>query len=233
VRVALGVAGGYFLGRTKKMKLAMMLGGMAAGRQAGGPGQLLGQGMKLLGQSPELSRLTDELRGRLLDAGKGAAVAIATRQVENLTERVVGQVGALTDAGGKAAGDVGGTVGKTVGDVGGTVGKTVGGVGKTLGGLGRRRSVEDVEDVEDEEGAGEVGGGEPTDLDEAGGDGGGDAPPETDEDEAPSRRPASTGAGGNGAGDAAQKRAGGPARLAGKAAAGTRRSARPRTAGAQ
>jgi hypothetical protein len=36
VRVALGVAGGYFLGRTKKMKLAMMLGGMAAGRQAGG-----------------------------------------------------------------------------------------------------------------------------------------------------------------------------------------------------
>jgi hypothetical protein len=235
VRVALGVAGGYFLGRTKKMKLAMMLGGMAAGRQAGGPGQLLGQGMKLLGQSPELSRLTDELRGRLLDAGKGAAVAIATRQVENLTERVVGQVGALTDAGGKAAGDVGGTVGKTVGDVGGTVGKTAGGVGKTLGGLGRRRSVEDVEDVEDEEGAGEAGGGGPTDLDEAGGGGGGDAPPETDEDEdeARSRRPASTGAGGNGAGDAAQKRAGGPARLAGKAAAGTRRSARPRTAGAQ
>jgi hypothetical protein len=220
VRVALGVAGGYFLGRTKKMKLAMMLGGMAAGRQAGGPGQLLGQGMKLLGQSPELSRLTDELRGRLLDAGKGAAVAIATRQVENLTERVVGQVGALTDAGGKAAGDVGGTVGKTVG-----------GVGKTLGGLGRRRSVEDVEDVQD--GAGEVGGGEPTDLDEAG-DGGGDAPPETDEDEAPpSRRPASNGTGGNGAGDAAQKRAGGPARLAGKAPAATRRSARPRTAGAQ
>ena len=31
-RVALGVAGGYFLGRTKKMKLALMLAGMAAGR---------------------------------------------------------------------------------------------------------------------------------------------------------------------------------------------------------
>src|SRR3954471_19131940 len=165
------------------MKIAMMLWGRAAGRQGGGPGQLLGQGMKLLGQSPELSRLTDELHGRLLDAGKGAAVAIATQQVENLTERVVGQGGALTDAGGRAAsdaggtvgktvGDVGGTVGKTVGDVGGTVGKSVGGVGKTLGGLGRRRS---VEDVEDEQGAGEEGGGEPTDLEEAGGDGGGDA----------------------------------------------------------
>ena len=34
LRVALGVAGGYFLGRTKKMKLALMLGGMAAGRQS-------------------------------------------------------------------------------------------------------------------------------------------------------------------------------------------------------
>jgi hypothetical protein len=260
VRVALGVAGGYLLGRTKKMKLAMMLGGMAAGRQAGGPGQLLGQGMKLLGQSPELSRLTDELRGRLLDAGKAAAVAIATRQVENLTERVVGRVGPVTDAGGKAAGDVA----STVGDVGGTVEKTVGGVGKTVGGLGRQRSREDVEDVEDEEepvedvedeeepvedvedeegpvedveddveGPGEEGGGEPSDLDEAGDDGGGAAPPETDEDEARSRRPASTGAGGNGAGDAAPKRAGGPGRLAGKVAAATRRSARPRTAGAE
>ena len=65
-RVALGVAGGYILGRTKKMELAMMLAGTAAGRQAGGPaallGQggsaaLLGQGKKLLEASPELSRL--------------------------------------------------------------------------------------------------------------------------------------------------------------------------------
>jgi hypothetical protein len=61
------------------MKFAMMLGGMAAGRRAGGPGQLLAQGTKLLGQSPELARLTDEIRGRLLEAGKGAAVAVATR----------------------------------------------------------------------------------------------------------------------------------------------------------
>jgi hypothetical protein len=42
-RVALGVAG-YFLGRTNKMKLALMLSGMAAGRQAGEPGQILAQG---------------------------------------------------------------------------------------------------------------------------------------------------------------------------------------------
>ena len=91
-RVALGVAGGYFLGRTKKMKLTLMLAGMAAGRQAGGPGALLGQGKSLLDASPELLRLTDEVKGRLLDAGKGAALAVATRQVEALTDRVAGRV---------------------------------------------------------------------------------------------------------------------------------------------
>lgn len=96
-RVALGVVGGYFLGRTKKMKLAMMLGGMAAGRRAGGPGELLKTGTKLLSSSPELSRLTDEVRGRLLEAGKSAALAVAARQVESLTDRVGKRVESLGD----------------------------------------------------------------------------------------------------------------------------------------
>ncbi len=99
VRVALGVAGGYFLGRTKKMKLALMLGGMAAGRQAGGPGELLKIGTKLLSSSPELSRLTDEVRGRLLEAGKGAVLAVAARQVESLTDRVGKRVESFGDVG--------------------------------------------------------------------------------------------------------------------------------------
>lgn len=99
LRVALGVAGGYFLGRTKKMKLALMLGGMAAGRQAGGPGELLKTGTKLLNSSPELSRLTDEVRGRLLDAGKGALLAVAARQVESLTDRVGKRVESFGDGG--------------------------------------------------------------------------------------------------------------------------------------
>ena len=98
-RVALGVAGGYLLGRTKKMKLALMLGGMAAGRRAGGPGELLSRGTKLVEASPELSRLVGEVRGRLLEAGKGAAVAIAARQVEALTDRVGRRVETLAGGG--------------------------------------------------------------------------------------------------------------------------------------
>ncbi|MDT7709731.1 MAG: hypothetical protein QOG20_5338 [Pseudonocardiales bacterium] len=98
-RVALGVAGGYFLGRTKKMKLALMLGGMAAGRQAGGPGQLLAQGSKLLSASPELSNLAEQVRGRLLEAGKGAALAVAAHQVEGLADRLGQRVESLGDIG--------------------------------------------------------------------------------------------------------------------------------------
>jgi hypothetical protein len=97
--VALGVAGGYLLGRTKKMKLALMLGGMAAGRRAGGPGELLSRGTKLLETSPELSRLVGDVRGRLLEAGKGAALAVAARQVEALTDRVGKRVESLGSAG--------------------------------------------------------------------------------------------------------------------------------------
>jgi hypothetical protein len=97
--VALGVAGGYLLGRTKKMKLALMLGGMAAGRRAGGPGELLSRGTKLVEASPELSRLVGEVRGRLLEAGKGAAVAVATRQVEALTDRVGRRVESFASVG--------------------------------------------------------------------------------------------------------------------------------------
>jgi len=98
-RVALGVAGGYLLGRTRKMKLALMLGGMVAGQRAGGPRELLSRGTKLIQASPELSRLVGDVRGRLLEAGKGAAVAVATRQVESLTDRVGKRVESLAGAG--------------------------------------------------------------------------------------------------------------------------------------
>ncbi|MGI5132032.1 hypothetical protein ACQEVB_34870 [Pseudonocardia sp. CA-107938] len=103
-RVALGVAGGYFLGRTKKMKLALMLGGMAAGRRAGGPGELLSQGGKLLSSNPEIAALTEQVRGRLMEAGKNAVLSVATRQVESLTDRVGKRVESLGGLGSSVKG---------------------------------------------------------------------------------------------------------------------------------
>jgi hypothetical protein len=81
------------------MKLALMLGGMVAGQRAGGPAELLSRGTKLIQSSPELSRLVGDVRGRLLEAGKDAAVAVAIRQVELLTDRVGKRVESLGDVG--------------------------------------------------------------------------------------------------------------------------------------
>ena len=88
-RVMLAVAGGYFLGRTKKMKLAIMLAGMASGNKiARDPAQLLAQGTRLVQSNPQLSALSDQVRGRLVEAGKGVAVAVVSRQLDSLSDRL-------------------------------------------------------------------------------------------------------------------------------------------------
>ncbi|MQA17017.1 MAG: hypothetical protein GEV09_23665 [Pseudonocardiaceae bacterium] len=87
-QMALAVAGGYLLGRTKKMKLAIMLGGMAAGRRVGSPTELLTQGAGLIGGSPEVSKLADQVRADLVEAGKGAVAAAAARQIDSVSDRL-------------------------------------------------------------------------------------------------------------------------------------------------
>jgi len=88
-RVMLAVAGGYVLGRTKKMKLAIMLAGMASGNKiARDPAQLLQQGTRLVQSSPQLSALSDQVRGRLVEAGKGIAVAVVSRRMDSLSDRL-------------------------------------------------------------------------------------------------------------------------------------------------
>lgn len=88
-RVMLAVAGGYVLGRTKKMKLAIMLAGMASGnRIARDPTQLLAQSARLVQSNPQFSALSDQVRGRLVEAGKGVAVAVVSRQMESLGDRL-------------------------------------------------------------------------------------------------------------------------------------------------
>jgi hypothetical protein len=70
---------------------------MAAGRRAGGPAELLSKVTELVAGSPELSGLVDQVRGRLFEAGRNAAVSVATHQVESLTDRVGKRVGSLGD----------------------------------------------------------------------------------------------------------------------------------------
>jgi hypothetical protein len=89
--VVIGVAAGvgYLLGRTRKGKLLMTLAGVgASGRLGKNPAGLVKQGTKVLGSSPELKALIDTVRGRLLEAGKAAAVTAASSRIDALSDRL-------------------------------------------------------------------------------------------------------------------------------------------------
>ncbi|WP_237171147.1 hypothetical protein [Prescottella equi] len=138
MRVALGVAAGYFLGRTRKMKVALMLAGAGAtGRLPDNSRQLVREGIKRLGESAEVGKLTESVRGELTDAAKRAAVAAASNRIDALTNRIEG---------------VGSGVGESVGKVGEDVGDTVGKVGEGLLGGGKDDADEEEQDGKAEKG---------------------------------------------------------------------------------
>ncbi|MGY1894880.1 hypothetical protein ACW9HR_28825 [Nocardia gipuzkoensis] len=88
-RIALGVGIGYLLGRTRKMRFALSLAGAAmAKRSTGTPGDLLERGTSLLKSSPELTRITDTVRGELLGAARSAAVTAASSRLDALNARL-------------------------------------------------------------------------------------------------------------------------------------------------
>lgn len=87
-RIALGVGIGYLLGRTRKMRFALSLAGAAMSRRGtGGAGELLKRGTSLL-DSSELSKVTDTVRGELLDAARSAAVTAASNRIDALNARL-------------------------------------------------------------------------------------------------------------------------------------------------
>ncbi|MER6005706.1 hypothetical protein ABT120_44670 [Nonomuraea angiospora] len=101
-RVALALAAGYYLGRRRKLRWATALaaaGVAGAMRKSDGGGGLLGQGLKILGSSPEIEQLTGRLRGELLEVGKAAAVAATSRQIDSLTEKLHGRAESIRQAG--------------------------------------------------------------------------------------------------------------------------------------
>ncbi|MER7132243.1 hypothetical protein [Streptosporangium saharense] len=101
--MALAVGAGYFLGRRHKLKTALVLAvAGATGRLGAGKGGLVKQGLKQLGASPELEKLTQSVRGELLDVGKAAARAAASRQIDSLTSRLHERAESLRVPGGLA-----------------------------------------------------------------------------------------------------------------------------------
>ncbi|HWD02897.1 MAG TPA: hypothetical protein VG674_10650 [Amycolatopsis sp.] len=88
-RMALGVAAGYLLGRTKKGRLALMIAAAGATGKAGvSPAKLVQSGLKQLSSSEEVGKLTSLARDELLTAAKSAAVTAASGKIESLSERL-------------------------------------------------------------------------------------------------------------------------------------------------
>lgn len=83
--LALGVGAGYLLGRTRKMRLALMI---ATGTLGGSARQLLRRGLTELGATEELGKLTDLARDELVKAAKSAAVSAASGRIDALNERL-------------------------------------------------------------------------------------------------------------------------------------------------
>ncbi|SRR5690349_12942204 len=126
-RVALAVGAGYLLGRTRKVRLALMLASAGmTGKFRSKPTDVLADGLRALGASDELMQLTDQLRGQALSAAKAAALATAINRVNALNER-------LQQPPSAGAADIVEDVGDTVDTVGADLGDTVGDVGDTLG----------------------------------------------------------------------------------------------------
>jgi hypothetical protein len=102
-KVALAVGAGYMLGRTRKMRIALMLAAAGiTGKFPVMPASLVANGLKSLGASDQLHDLTDQLRGEVLNAAKAATLAAATHRVDALNDRLQGVV--PTEQVGQAAG---------------------------------------------------------------------------------------------------------------------------------
>ena len=105
-KVAVAVGAGYLLGRTRKMRIAMMLAAAGiTGKFPARSAELLAHGLKSLGAADQLHDLTDQLRGEVLTAAKAAAVSAATHRVDALNDRLQGVV--PTEDVGRAVGSAG------------------------------------------------------------------------------------------------------------------------------
>jgi len=99
-RVGLAIAAGYLLGRLHKMKWALALATLAGRKRlSGGSAGLLEQGAKFLASSPELAKLTEEMRSQLVEAGKAAAVAAVSSKINSLSDELHDRSQAMRAAG--------------------------------------------------------------------------------------------------------------------------------------
>jgi hypothetical protein len=99
-RVGLGLAigAGYVLGRTKKLKMAMAVGSLVAGKKMNlspkGIADLVSQQLQ---NNPQFKEIGDQLRQDLRGVGKAASGAMVERQMSSLADRLHGRTDQVRD----------------------------------------------------------------------------------------------------------------------------------------
>ncbi|MFF5856811.1 DNA primase [Streptomyces sp. NPDC012751] len=99
-RTALGLAvgAGYLLGRTKKLKMAMAVGSLVAGKKLNlSPKMLADLVNQQLKNNPQVKEIGDQLRQDLRGVGKAASGAMVERQMSTLADRLHGRTAQVRD----------------------------------------------------------------------------------------------------------------------------------------
>ncbi|GGS03574.1 hypothetical protein GCM10010269_48120 [Streptomyces humidus] len=96
--LGLAVGAGYLLGRTRKLKLAVAVGSLVAGKRLNltpkGIADLVSQQLR---DNPQFKEIGDQLRQDLRGVGKAASGAMVERQIDALADRLHGRTAEVRD----------------------------------------------------------------------------------------------------------------------------------------
>lgn len=91
-----GIVAGYVLGRLRKAKLAFAVATYVAGRRFGlHPRTMAAEGVRRLRQSPQVTQLSEQVRGELLSAGRTAVSTAANRRIGALADALEARTRAM------------------------------------------------------------------------------------------------------------------------------------------
>jgi hypothetical protein len=96
--LGLAIGAGYLLGRTKKLKMAMAVGGLVAGKKLNlSPRMVADLLQQQLKNNPQFKEIGDQLREDLRGVGKAASGAMVERQIDALADRLHGRTAQVRD----------------------------------------------------------------------------------------------------------------------------------------
>ncbi|MEU0598644.1 hypothetical protein ABZ484_10375 [Streptomyces sp. NPDC006393] len=96
--LGLAVGAGYLLGRTRKLKLAVAVGSLVAGKKLNlGPRAVADLVTQQLKDNPQFKEIGDQLRQDLQGVGKAASGAMVERQMTSLADRLHGRTAQVRD----------------------------------------------------------------------------------------------------------------------------------------